>query len=83
MVTGMFIVYKIIIYKGGEKVGRLKPPRFRRPCSGMLLTALDLSTLKSRSTRAKLIMMYKIMNVLVNVPTNYFIPCHPQSRRIL
>ena len=36
MVTGMFIVYKIIIYKGGEKVGRLKPPqppRFRRPCS--------------------------------------------------
>ena len=43
-----------------------------------MLTSLDLPTLESR---AKLIMMYKIINGIVCIPTNYFTPCHPQSRR--
>ena len=46
-----------------------------------MLTSLDLPTLKSRRTRAKLIMMYKIINGIMYIPTNYFTPCHPQSRR--
>ena len=46
-----------------------------------MLTALDLPTLQSRRTRAKLIMMYKIINDLVNIPTNYFISPYPPLRR--
>ena len=37
-----------------------------------ILTLLDLPTLQSRRMRVKLIMMYKIINDLVNIPQDYF-----------
>ena len=46
-----------------------------------MLTALNLPSLKSRRNRAKVIMMYKIVNDMISIPTDYFIPCYPQLRK--
>ena len=52
-----------------------------KPSVTALLTVLDLPSLKSRRTRAKVIMMYEIINDLVNIPINYFISPYPPLRR--
>ena len=46
-----------------------------------MLTSLDLPTLQSRRMRAKLIMMYKIINDLVSIPEDYFISPDTPLRR--
>ena len=46
-----------------------------------MLTSLDLPTLRSRRTRTKLIMMYKIINNLVSISKDYFISPDPPPRR--
>ena len=45
-----------------------------------MLTTLDLPTLQQRRVRAKLIMMYKIINDHIDIPKDFFIPCDPQLR---
>ena len=46
-----------------------------------MLTALNLPSLKSRRNRAKVIMMYKIVNDMIGIPRDYFTPCYPQVRK--
>ena len=46
-----------------------------------MLTSLDLPTLQSRRMRAKLIMMYKIINDLVSIPKDYFISTDTPLRK--
>ena len=45
-----------------------------------MLTTLDLPTLQQRRVRAKLIMMYKIINDYIDIPKDFFIPCDPRLR---
>ena len=45
-----------------------------------MLSSLNLPPLKQRRERAKLIMMYKIVNDLVNVPKDLFIPSDSRLR---
>ena len=45
-----------------------------------MLSSLNLPPLKQRRERAKLIMMYKVVNDLVNVPKDLFIPNDSQLR---
>ena len=39
-----------------------------------MLSTLNLPPLQQRRERAKLIMMYKIINDLIDIPKDYFIP---------
>ena len=47
----------------------------------IMLNKLDLVLLKDRRFRSKSIMMYKILNNLIDIPSCYFIPSHHSLRR--
>ena len=46
-----------------------------------MLNKLDLMLLKDRRFRSKSILMYKILNNLIDIPSCYFIPNHHSLRR--
>ena len=46
-----------------------------------MLNKLDLVLLKDKRFRSKSIMMYKILNNLIDIPSCYFIPSHHPLRR--
>ena len=46
-----------------------------------MLNKLDLVLLKDRRFRSKSILMYKILNNLIDIPSCYFIPSHHSLRR--
>ena len=46
-----------------------------------MLNKLDLVILKDRRFHSKSIMMYKILNNLIDIPSCYFIPSHHSLRR--
>jgi len=46
-----------------------------------MLNKLDLAPLKDRRFRSKSIMMYKILNNLIDIPSCYFIPSYHSLRR--
>jgi len=49
--------------------------RFCYVRTSSVTSMLNLPSLKERTFRSKSIMMYKMLNILTDIPTYYFVPC--------